>query len=393
MSEHIINNLDSDISFNEALELLKKNDNYSPDLTLNKAIDILQKENIIEDIKQKEINKDNKWAFIEGLADVSRLEKLKKMKLGHYRYYVNTSLGYYPYFSMELRTRIKKKKVINVVVTVEAGDGKSYMGGDLCRVLAPKTFTVDDIVFLYEDFLRCVLTSPRGTPIEYDEPSYAMSKKDWFKEVVKALVKTIESFRFKGKPLFLPIINKALLEKDIRSYLLQYQVVMKDRGDAITYRLFPSQFTQKTYQYEICKLKYGLFDNNLCDRDSCLGCNKLFNRDLSKRCNIFRAQYERKKANIQDKRYVDDMEEAKNMSAANMTIDEIEQIAMQHFDKFYLEDKNKIDVDLMVSILWRENEIDIKHSYKYRLAKQIEYDYPELFNPKPKINKNNAENA
>jgi len=330
--------------------------------------------------------------YLEKL-DKKNLVKLGKYQIGHHEFLINSDLGYYPYFSIELRERIRKKKVINCIVTGEGGLGKSYQAMDFCRVLAPKTFTVDDIVFLYPDFLRCVLTSPRGTPIEYDEPSYAMSKLDWFKEITKALVKTIESFRFKGKPLFIPIINKALLEKSIRSYLVQYHVTMHDRGKATVYRTFSSQFQDKQYNYGMTDIEYKLFDNNLCDRGSCLGCRLLNARDLGKRCNIFRAQYERKKANIQDKRYKDDMQDAMNKEKGELSYDEIEELAMPFFDKFFLPDKNKIDVDMLAVVLWREEGIKVGHNKIYRLAKQIMYDHPDHFSPRPKINKDTADDA
>lgn len=333
---------------------------------------------------------ESKYKDYLELIDEKKLTKLSSKQIGQHEFLINSNLGYYPYFSIELRDRIRKKKVINCVVTGEGGLGKSYQASDFCRVLAPKTFSVDDIVFLYEDFLRCVLTSPRGTPIEFDEPSYAMSKKDWFKEITKALVKTIESFRFKGKPLFIPIINKELLEKDIRSYLLQYHVTMHDRGKATAYRIYASQFQAKTYKYTMCEIDYGLFDNNLCDKDSCLTCRKLHHRDIKKRCNIFRAEYERKKASIQDRRYADDLQEVKNKQADKMSMDELGLIAIDYFDKFYIEDKNKIDVDLMAIILWREEKLKIGHNKLYRLAKQIIYDNPKRFDPKPLINKDTA---
>ena len=325
------------------------------------------------------------------LLKEEKLTKLRKMRLGNHEYLINPNLGYYPYLSIEWRQRVKQKKVINCAFTGEAGLGKSYECMDVFRTLAPKTFGVDDIVFNYIDFLQCVVTSPRGTPIEFDEPSYAMSKKDWFKELNKALVKTIESFRFKGKPLGIPIINKELLEKDVRSYLIQYQFVMSDRGEANVYRLYPSQFQSKTYRYLITELIYKLFDNNLCDKESCLDCKKLNPRDVSNRCKIFRSRYERKKMNVQDKRYEDDLQEAKNLDADSMSYDELEVIAMNYFDKFYDEDKNKLDVDMLATVLWKEERIDLGHNKKYRLAKQIIYDNPKLFEPKPPIHKDNVE--
>lgn len=338
-------------------------------------------------IIKEQIKEDNKK--IE-----SKVQTLKKYKLGHHEFLVNPTLGYYPYFSMELRARVKALKIINVTCTGEGGVSKSYTVADVCRVLSPKHFGVDDIVFKYSEFMRAVMTSRMGVPIEFDEPSYAMSKKDWYKELTKALVKTIESFRFKGKPLFIPIINKALLEKDIRTYLLQYHMIMHDRGKGSVYRLYPSQFKDKVYSYEFCKLRYGLFDNNLCNKKSCLKgrgnnyCEKLDPKDKSKRCVIFRARYERKKLGTQEERYSLALEESELKEYSKLTLDEIQTKAILDFDKFYNIDKNIIDIDLLAIVLRREHKVKLGHNKLYRLAKQIKYDHPELFIISDDINVN-----
>ena len=326
-----------------------------------------------------------------------RIEKLHAMKLGNHEFLVNTALGYYPYFSVEMRARVRKQQAINAVVTGEGGVSKSYTTMDICRVLSPKYFTPDDIVFKYPEFLRAVITTKRGTPIEFDEPSYSMSKKDWYKEITKALVKTIESFRFKGKPLFIPIINKKLLEKDIRSYLIQFHIVMTDRGKGKVYRIYPSQFKDKVYSYEMCKLHYGLFDNNLCPR-SCLKpqknsnyCLKLLPREKKDRCIMFRAIYERNKISTQSERYEIALEESEKQESANLTLDEIQAKAINYFDKFYDVDKNKIDVDMMYIVLKREEKIVLGQTRAYRLSRQIKYDHPNLFDIKPPVHKDNAD--
>lgn len=321
------------------------------------------------------------------------VEKLRPMKMGNHEFMVNTALGYYPYFSVTLRQRVKQLKVINCVVTGEGGVSKSYMAMDICRTLAPRTFGVDDIVFTYLDFMKAVITSRRGTPIMFDEPSYAMSKKDWYKELTKALVKTIESFRFKGKPLFIPIINKALLEKDIRTYLIQFHVAVFDRGKARVYRVYQSSFREKNYNYEICKLRYGLFDNNLCDIATCLTCKKLDPKDKSKRCMIFRARYERKKLSTQEQRYEQAIDEAEQKEYSKLTLDEIEARVLQYSDRFIDVDKNKIDRNQLSIVLHREMNIRVGHNKLYRLANLIEYDHPKLFPMPTPVNVNNVETA
>jgi len=323
---------------------------------------------------------------------MDKIQTLKPMPLGGYEYFVNPALGYYPYFTIELRKRVKQKKICNVGCTGEGGIGKTYQCNDIARVM-DKRFDVSDIVFDYYSFLRAVLTSKRGIPIVFDEPSYAMSKLEWYKQVTKALVKTIESFRFKGKPLFIPIINKALLEKNIRNYLLQFQIVVHDRGRATVYKLYPSQFKDKIYTYEFCKLRYGLFDNNLCDKDSCLVCKKLKPKNFENRCMIFRARYERKKIDTQEERYEDELSQQELKQSANLSLDEIEKRVMDYFDKFYDADKNKIDNNLLYVVLKRKCNIEIGHSKLYKLSAQISFDHPKLFIEAPEISHETAERA
>lgn len=327
---------------------------------------------------------------VDDISMNHRIQELKSVKMSSHEFVINPAIGYYPYFSVMLRKRVKQKKVINAIVTGEGGIGKSYLASDICRILS-KYFDVDDIVFTYIEFLKGVITSGRGIPLEFDEPSYAMSKKDWYKDLTKALVKTIESFRFKGKPLFIPIINKQLLEKDIRTYLIQFQVVGHDRGFATAYRLFNSQFKDKTYPYEICKLRYGLFDNNLCKEDSCLECPKLDPRDKSRRCMIFRARYERKKKYTQDERYEQAVEDAEQKEYSKLSTEEIEEKAMLYFDKFYNVDKNRIDINLLGIVLQREENIRVGHNKLYKIANMIKYDYPKHFIIEPAIHKDNVE--
>lgn len=322
-----------------------------------------------------------------------KVEKLHSRRIGDHEFLVNSKLGYYPYFTMELIRRIMALKIINVTCTGEGGVSKSYTVADVCRTISPKYFGVDDIVFRYPEFLRCVITTRRGTPIEFDEPSYAMSKKDWYKDIVKALVKTIESFRFKGKPLFIPIINKALLEKDIRTYLLQFHIVMHDRGKGTVYRLYPSQFKDKVYSYFMTKLDYGLFDFNLCSKKSCLKgrgknyCHKLNPKDKSKRCPIFRAQYERKKLSTQEQRYEIALEDAELKEYSKLTLDEIQSKVIDDFDKYYNPNKNIIDIDLLAIVLKRNHKIRLGHNKLYRIAKQIKYDHPSLFDKDDEVTK------
>lgn len=306
------------------------------------------------------------------------MPEFQTMRIGNYQFLVNRNISVYPYFTITIRQRVKKRMACNIVVTSEARIGKSYMASDCCRVI-DRRFRIDDVVFRYSEFMRCATTRHMGIPIMFDEPSYALSKRDWYNEIQQALVKTIESFGFKVHPLFIPVINKALLDKTVRNYLLQYHIVMRDRGYGVVYRLFPSQFQEKVYPYELCELRYKMFDNNICDKLSCLGCKKLDPVDLTKRCMVFRAQYERKKAVTQDERYKIAIEESEEKESQNISTDELEAKAMVYFDKFFNVDKGSIDIEKMKLVLQKEMRIRIGHNRAYQLRKLIEYDYPDRF--------------
>ncbi|MHA1829049.1 MAG: hypothetical protein ACTSX6_10440 [Candidatus Heimdallarchaeaceae archaeon] len=259
---------------------------------------------------------------------------------------------------------------MNVAVTGEPGIGKSYLAMDFARVLDPK-FTIDQVVFNFAQFMELVLRLPMGRPIVFDEPSYAMGKRDWYKELNKALVLTIESFRFKVHPLFIPIINTNLLDRTVRQYLIQYLVHVIDRGFARVYRLFPSQWKDEYYHYHLCNVRYEIFDRDKCNKETCLGCKKL------KSCQIFRAQYERKKAAIQDTRYARTAQEIRAKESMLLTDKEIESLLYKHKDKFT---KNgKIDVDLLRIVAEEEEGLKIGHNRAYRIKKRLELHHRNEF--------------
>lgn len=305
---------------------------------------------------------------------------LAPKRLGNYEFLLNPEINIYPYFSIELRQRVKKKKATNVIVTGEGGVSKTYTVNDICRILSPRHFDVDCVVFTYQEFMYELLAGLMGVPIDFDEPSYAMGKRTWYDELQKALVTTLESFRFKVRPLFIPIINQNLLDKSIRSYLIQYHVVMLDRGRGTVYRRFADQFRDKVYRYQLCEIRYGLGDLNLCDIPSCLDCKKLDPENPEDRCMIFRAQYERKKATKQESRYEQALADANRRETKNLTIQEIEAKAIKHFEKFYDSEKDKVDVNRLAVVLDREENIkNLGHNKLYRLKAYIELDRPDLF--------------
>lgn len=305
------------------------------------------------------------------------MTQLQSLQFSQATYLVNKDAGYFPYFQLILKTRVKKKKAVNVAITGEAGDSKSYVGWTLARLVEPR-FTVDQIVYYHSDYMKVTRKLPMGWPIELDEPSYVLSKRDWYKEINKVLVETMESQRFKVHPVFIPVINQSLLDKTIRTHLLQFQVIVRDRGIGDVYRLQASQFEEKLYRHWICEIRYPLL--GACpkeygfkeSRDSCLGCRKL------NVCPTFRAQYERKKASVQEKRYEQAEQQAEYLETKRMTDSQLEEKLYVIYREFTDEEGN-IDADLMRIVAKDKLNFHIGHSKAYKLKKALIYHHPDEF--------------
>jgi hypothetical protein len=294
---------------------------------------------------------------------------------------INRELGIAPYFSSLLRYRVHHKLACNTIITGEPGIGKSYEASALARVnegLVKAThqdrFSVDQIVFRFHEYMDLILKLKMGKGIMFDEPSYAMGKRDWFKEVNKVLVQTIESQRFLVHPLWIPIINQALLDKTIRAYLIQFRVNVVGRGHAIAYRIHASQTNDKIYQYQICELIYRQMDRAECSRGTCLGCKRM--SDPVNPCMIFRAQYERKKASIQHERYEAAREGAIQKETKELTEDQIVQLCIPLIPTL-LNKRGRIDVTELRIQLREKCHLSITPYKAYNLKGLLEHQLPE----------------
>lgn len=306
------------------------------------------------------------------------MEANKVINYHGWKVYQDYDSGYAPYFLNTIMQRIHKKKACNVVVTGEAGEGKSYMACDICRVVMGKDrFSLDQVVFSYKQFMDLVLRLPANYPIVFDEPSYSMGKREWYKQLNRALVQTIESFRYKRHPLFVAIINKSLLDKTIRDHLIQFQVLVRDRGRASVYRIHSSQFTEKVYHKWVCDLEYGLFDYDKCDRDSCLDCSKLMQKSSDTFvCNIFRARYERKKNSIQTARYSQAKELSERVEAKQWSMEQIERLSLTLKEMFVKDGKiNVQNLRMALSDGWGIRLSNVK---AYELRAMLLKHHPEI---------------
>lgn len=296
---------------------------------------------------------------------------MKLINIGGWSFYSDSTQGLAPLFSLDIRRRVNQKRACNIAVTGEAGVGKSYFATDIARILEPR-FTVREVVSEYSEYMDCLMDLPLGWPMVFDEPQYAIGNREWYKEVNQALVNTIESQRFMVHPLIIAIINNSLLDKTIRTYLIQYHVVVYNRGEAYVYRLSPSPHEDKVYSTMMCRVKYPQWDNHLCDRDSCLGCKKMVD------CQIFRAQYERKKIERQMARYGQQRDMAMKTETKRMTLEEIAAVAYENRSGFTRED-GTIDINALHITLLDKARAQIGHNRAYKLRTLLVRRWPEAF--------------
>lgn len=262
------------------------------------------------------------------------------MKIGENYFQRDLDSGQYPILSLELNRRVKNKEACIVCVVGEAGSSKSYTAIQFARSI-DKRFGIDQIVFTYSEYCKELARNKPGLPIVFDEPSYAMGKREWYKQINQALVKTIESQRFLVRPLIIPIININLLDKTLRDYLVIFQVHITMRGHALVYRIRASQGQDKIYRYLMCKIDYPILDFGKCLREreakpesknksSCLDCKDV------ETCSLLRAGYERKKQVIQLARYEQDEEQAREKEVKEFTDDQLLSM-IKPYEKEYLE--------------------------------------------------------
>lgn len=319
---------------------------------------------------------DDRSAIAWGLEDRvgKEVDQIKLVNNNGWEFFEDADRAIAPYFTNEILQRINQKKACNILVVGEAGIWKSYCALQVARNIYPR-FRIEQVVYRYSAYYD-VLMSKRykiGAPIVMDEPQDAIDHREWFKEAQQALIKTITSQRFMVKPLLVPIINPSLIDKTIRDYLVQFQIECVDRGLARVFRISTSTREPKTFYHHICDLHYGLMDNDLCNKDSCLGCKKLDN------CPIFRAQYERKKKVTQFAKYEQEKREALVKESQKLTLNQILEVAYP-LREHYVDSNGKINAKKLRLIL-REAPTNILIGYNkaYDLKTLLEYRYPNVF--------------
>jgi len=206
-----------------------------------------------------------------------------------------------PAFYDELTEMINKVHAVRIAIVGPAGMGKTYMALHIANILESRRFTIDQLVLSGADYLHLADTLAPKKCIVLDEPTYFASARGWQDKYQRLVTRTLESSRFQNNPIFIPVVNRNLLDKTIREYYLTHVIVMQTRGIGRVYRTTKDQWSDTlyrnrgplimAYQPGVDLAKCGpIVEGKARGRGTCLGCPEL------PTCNKYIwPQYERKR--------------------------------------------------------------------------------------------------
>jgi len=277
----------------------------------------------------------------------------------------NSALGITLKWFNHIQGRITKKLSTKIIVVGEAGISKTYTAIAIAQFFDPR-FSAREVIFGHRDYMELTLKLRAGRWIVLDEPSYVLGKREWYNELNKILVQTIESDRYRVHPLLIPIISKDLLDKTLREHLIQFMIIMWDLGRGDIYRLTRDHFNDKVLYHHVCGLKILTPKRNLqveCGKHTCLECAKLPD------CNKFIwPKYERKRNEIQMQRYKKGMDDIEVKEKRKQSFRERITASKQNEETLTDED-GRYDITKLM-LFHRVGE-----AYAYRLRKALEGDY------------------
>jgi len=279
---------------------------------------------------------------------------------------VSADIGVGPYFSNQIMHRINQQKSCNVIFCGEPGISKTYTATSLAKYVQP-TFKDDQIAYTFTRYMELQIKEPEGHVIVMDEPEYIAGHREWYQDVNKALVATTRSGRFKVHPLFIPTINKSLLDKVIRKYLLQYMVWMDERGEGTVYRISPNKFDESVMHIPQYKIRVEMLDTAKCEKPWCLNCRSFTDNS----CQLLRAQYERRRKEIQTRRYQEDLERSRKVETAELSTKQLEDMALRANDKLIRTNRGTIDPHSLMLVFEEEYHVLLNLTKATNLSRRL----------------------
>lgn len=189
----------------------------------------------------------------------------------------SATLNVSTHFYDTLTEMINNIKAIRIAIVGPAGVGKTYMAIHIARILERNKFSIDQIVFSREDYVRLARTLKPKKSIIIEEPTYIMASRSWFDVWQQSVIRTIESSRFQNNPLIIPVVNRNLLDKTIRNYYITHVIEMRSRGVGKIFTTSYDQWEAKLWRKGGTTI-YAYWpgvEMARCGRTTCLDCKEL----------------------------------------------------------------------------------------------------------------------
>lgn len=281
-------------------------------------------------------------------------------------------LGIGPRFLNELREKINNIEAIRMLIVGPAGKGKTYTAIHIARILDPK-FSIEQVVFSGKDYINLARTLKPRRCMVLEEPTFMLAARTWMKEWQQIVVRTIESTRFQNNPLFVPVVNRNLVDKTVREYYVNYVIVMFERGRGRVYRTKHSQWIEKFFRETAFELYVytPALELAQCGRTTCLYCPELAT------CNKFIwPQYERKRAEMIEFYQKESEEVMAKRETEQLGEDQLEKMAYKLIGKLIISQKGRVDMDVLQIVFKDEYGIPLSAQQAKTISKRLMYHYP-----------------
>lgn len=226
----------------------------------------------------------------------------------------------------EILGKINTQQSVVITVTGPPGIGKTYIGIILgqffdelfhCTDIPPPPPNIDDGQVTFERAHILYLTgkdSPlkREQVILIDETHFGMGARKWQDREQQELTDYIAAIRSKGYVLILIVLNTQMIDKMIRDFVVNYELSVTKRGEAIVYRRWFPPHAKDAYRKRLGKIVLPLPDFDKCSYPSCLRCKALRNN-----CPTIRAIYERRKEYFLNSKTEEKIEEEEESNLKN----------------------------------------------------------------------------
>lgn len=310
-----------------------------------------------------------KWERICEYAELDPNGLLKPMRYHGLIIPFSSELGVGPLLFNDLMGRVNKVKPIRMALVGEAGSGKTYTAIHLAGVVDQK-LDIGQVVLYGKDYIRLQRMLPPRRAIVLEEPTFHLAARTWQDQWQRIVVQTIESTRFQNNPLFIPVVNRNLIDKTVREFYINYVVEMYDRGIARVFRTSHSQWYDRSTRRTMCNLYFygpGMIIAE-CGRDTCLECPKLptcekniypfYERKREEAIKYYQAQGEK------------DLTRAEQKREKEMTFSEIVKKAIEErADLLTLDGRDYLIAEIM-------NRFDIGHGKALDVKNLLHKHYP-----------------